>query len=96
MLPGLRMAQTCHAAIQFQHEFPQLSKSWIESSNYLVILEVDNEIQLKSLIDKAEQIGICSSVFKEPDLDNQVTAVAFEPGELSKRLLKNIKLAMSP
>ena len=64
------MAQTCHAAIQFQHEFPQLSKSWIESSNYLVILEVDNEIQLKSLIDKAEQIGICSYVFKEPDLDN--------------------------
>ena len=90
------MAQTCHAAIQFQHEFPQLSKSWIESSNYLVILEVHNEIQLKSLIDKAEQIGICFSVFKEPDLDNQVTAVAFEPGELSKRLLKNIKLAMSP
>lgn len=90
------MAQTCHAAIQFQHEFPQLSKSWIESSNYLVILEVDNEIQLKSLIDKAEQIGICYSVFKEPDLDNQVTAVAFEPGELSKRLLRNIKLAMPP
>jgi hypothetical protein len=53
---------------------------------------VDNEIQLKSLIDKAEQIGICSSVFKEPDLDNQVTAVAFEPGELSKRLSKRLRL----
>lgn len=90
------MAQTCHAAIQFQHEFPQLSKSWIESSNYLVILEVDDETQLKSLINKARQIGICSSVFEEPDLNNQITAVTFEPGELSKRLLRNVKLAMPP
>lgn len=68
---------------------------WFESSNYLVILEVEDENQLKLLINKSEEICIKCSVFKEPDLNNQITAVAFEPGDLSRRLLRNIKLAMS-
>lgn len=34
------------------------------------------------------------SVFREPDIDNQITAIALEPGTQTKKLCSNIKLAL--
>jgi len=34
------------------------------------------------------------SVFKEPDIDNQVTAIALEPSDLTRKLCSNIPLAL--
>jgi hypothetical protein len=59
-----------------------------------VIVNADNESHLNQLIEKAKINQINLSKFIEPDLDNQVTAIALAPGDKSKRLCKNLKLAL--
>lgn len=78
--------QAGHAAIQFQHEHPELAKLWYTQSNYLAFLSVDDEEQLEKLIRKAKAKGITHSIFREPDLGNQITAVTFEASDDARRL----------
>lgn len=78
--------QSAHAAIQFQYEHPELAKLWYKQSNYLAFLTVANEEELVKLIDKAEAKGIKHSIFREPDINNQITAVAFEATDEARRL----------
>lgn len=89
------MAQSCHAAIMFQHEHKELASEWLQQSNYICILEIANEEALSALIIQAEIQAIKFSVFREPDIDNQLTSVAFEPGNKSKKLCNRLKLALS-
>lgn len=75
-------------------EHPEINKSWFEVSNYLGLLSVDNEIDLMNLIADAEDKGIKYSIFREPDIDNQITAIALEPGIKSKKLCSSLPLAL--
>lgn len=75
-------------------EHADIHKEWFEKSNYLGFLSVCNEYELLSLAEKALSLGIECSVFREPDIDNQVTAIAFAPGNKSKKLCSNLKLAL--
>lgn len=92
---GAQAVQACHAAIEFNQTFPDISRQWFETSNYLVMLAVRNEEYLQRLIFRAKDLGIKHTEFREPDMDNQITAVAFEPTEKSKRLCRDIKLAFT-
>lgn len=87
--------QAGHAAIQFQHDHPKIAKEWHDKSKYLVYLSARDEEHLKDLIYKSQVRNIKISVFREPDIDNQITAVAFEPSDASRRLLSNLPLAKS-
>lgn len=60
-----------------------------------MVLEVPNEIELEKLLMKANKKGIVSSLFKEPDLSDQLTAVVLEPGLRSKRLCSSLPLALN-
>jgi peptidyl-tRNA hydrolase len=91
---GYMSVQAMHAAIQFQHDHPEHAGIWYKQSNYLGFLSVSNEDELTRLINKAETLGIKFSVFREPDINDQITAIALEPGVLSKKLCSNIKLAL--
>ena len=91
---GYQAVQSVHAAIQFVFEHQDLCKNWFNISNYLGLLSVDNEAELVSLTEKAAQLDIKFSIFREPDIDNQITAVALEPGSLSKKLCSNLPLAL--
>lgn len=84
--------QAGHAAIQFQHEHPEIAKLWHDKSKYLVYLSARDEEHLEDLIFKAELKDIKISIFREPDIDNQITAVTFEPS--ASKLLSNLPLAM--
>lgn len=86
--------QSIHAAIQFAMEHPSTNKEWFEKSNYLGFLSVSNEEELLSLAEKANSLGIECSIFREPDIDNQATAIAIAPGLKSKKLCSNLKLAL--
>jgi peptidyl-tRNA hydrolase len=84
--------QAAHAAIDFQHQHPVEALQWNKFSNYLVFLTVENEDDLIKLITKADLLGIKHTVFREPDIGNQITAVAFEPSDASRKLTSSCPL----
>lgn len=86
--------QAIHAAIQFQHEHPEYAQNWYNKSNYIGFLSVLNQDQLIELIEKIRKFDLKFSVFREPDIDNQITAIAIAPGNISKKICSNLKLAL--
>lgn len=81
----------CHALRQFAEEHPNLDQKWFKKSNYLVLLTVANEKSLYDLILKAKN-KINLAIFREPDIENEIASVAFEPGLESKKLCKKLQL----
>lgn len=85
---GLKIAQACHAAFEFPRRLHVISKE----IPYMIVLEVEDEERLVKLKDKAvaKTAVVC---FEEPDLDNQLTAIAFFESEGTKSLTKGLRLA---
>ena len=84
--------QAGHAAIDFQHQHPEIAKAWQTQSNYLAYLTVKDEQALIALLVKASLRGIKYTIFREPDINNEITAVAFEPSEASRKLTSSLPL----
>jgi peptidyl-tRNA hydrolase len=87
------LAQSCHAAIEFKFRYPEIASEWFNQSNYICILEIENETKLVELLYKARFKEIAVAEFIEPDYDNSLTAIALAPGEKSKKLCSNLRLA---
>ncbi len=79
--------------MQFQHQHPDIAKDWHDFDNRLVFLSVRNESELLKLKELAQALNIPFSLFLEPDLGNQYTALALSPTVDSKALTKNLPLA---
>jgi len=92
--PGYQAVQSAHAAIDFQHQHPTIAREWNKNSNYLIFLSVENEQELKKFIQKFQIYDINHTVFIEPDLDNQITAVCAEPSERTLKLCSHLPLAL--
>ena len=92
MTNGYKAVQSTHAAINFIFEHPGRAGPWFHNSNYLIQLELKNEKQLKLLIDKCEQYQLAYTVFREPDIGNQITAIAIEPSLITQKLVSKIPL----
>lgn len=84
--------QAQHAARLFVHEHPAVEQSWYETSNTLAFLEVADEPALHQLLEKARWRGIAASGFREPDRQNELTAIALGPE--GKRLCRGLELAL--
>lgn len=93
LLPGLQISQSIHAKDDFTHEYPVEEKRWRDTSNTIIVLSGTSD-QLYSVISKALTHDVKYSRFKEPDLNNQVTAVALEPGEKTVEIVKGLPLAL--
>ena len=83
-----------HSAIRFQYEHPQLATEWYQQSDFLCFLVVKDEPTLQSLLDQAIQLRIEIAAFREPDLDNQLTAITLAPTPLTKQLCRGLPLAL--
>ena len=92
--PGQQAVQSAHSAIEFQHEHPEIAKEWNTNSKYLIFLSVENEEELQKLLQKAQIRNLKYSTFFEPDIGNQLTAIALEPGQISEKLVSNLPLAL--
>jgi len=79
---------------EFVSSHPDIDQDWYNNSNYLALLSVENENEIHWFIDRANAQGIKYATFKEPDLDNQVTAMVLEPGKHSKKLCAKLPLAL--
>lgn len=89
---GYQAVQAAHAAIEFQYEHLEIAKKWNKDSKYLIFLTVENELELNELIQKAKILKIKYTKFHEPDINNELTAIAFEPCLETKRLTSNLPL----
>lgn len=92
--PGSQIAQSIHAFREFIQSYPENEKKWYKLSNTVVILGCESESELISLIRQANKMNIKYSEFREPDMNEQITACTFEPGEKSSNLLSSLSLAL--
>jgi len=88
--PGQQIAQCAHAIVEFSIQHPQIFKEWHDTSNYICCLIADD---LPDLLQRCRDLNMEFTPFYEPDLNNQLTAIAIEPSQLAKSLLRGYKLA---
>jgi hypothetical protein len=91
--PGQQAVQAAHALQEFNHQHPGLAKEWYECSNTLAFLSVENEKALGVILRKARDRLTPISAFREPDRQNELTALAIGPE--GRRLVKDLPLALS-
>jgi len=68
-------------------------RSWHKNSQYIVSLQVPSPEALEELYSRAFDDGHDVISFREPDLGDQLTAIAFVPHEHVKPFLANLPLA---
>ena len=83
--------QAAHALQELNIHFPDVIRGWHASSNYLVLLSASQE-RLQQTLLKAQQQGLPVCAFHEPDLNDQLTAIAIGPD--GGRLVRKFPLAM--
>jgi hypothetical protein len=90
------MVQTAHAVADFAIHHPDEFKAWQHGSNYLCCLSSSIQ-RIQMIIDRLELYDIKYVIFREPDIGNEITALAVEslPQDLHKKLFKNFKLGLS-
>ena len=88
MDPGYQMAQSGHGISQFLIEHPALAKKW--NNNYLISLSISSEKKLEALLTKLCDMDIPVSYFTEPDIDDQLTSIAFIETEKTVRLTSSL------
>jgi len=95
LIPGSQAIQASHAVIQFIFEHPEIANDWYNISQYLVFLSVKNQEELLELAEKLRWKEILFSEFREPDLDNEVTAIALEPSNEARKVVSSMPLLLN-
>ena len=92
--PGYQSVQPAHAGFKFAIEYENIFKNWQVNHKNLIVLSVKDEKELRTLLLKARSKGIAVSSFLEPDIDNQLTAIAMEPSMDTYALTGSLDLAL--
>jgi peptidyl-tRNA hydrolase len=92
--PGNQLAQAVHAAFEFGYEHPNLTDTWVQESNYLVVLAAPDEESLLLLTKKADEVDLPYTITREPDFNDQVTAIALAPGLRAQKICAQLPLAL--
>ena len=87
------MAQAIHASFGFGQVHTSLTTKWLRDSQFLIVVSVPDQAALVALSTQAVERGIPQYLWREPDLDDQPTAIALAPGAESRRLCANLPLA---
>ena len=85
--------QAAHALQEFNIHCTEAARAWHATSNTLAFLTVANERALGVLLEKALVRGLPAAAFYEPDMDNEMTAIALGPA--AKGLCSGLPLALS-
>lgn len=75
---GYQAVQSGHAAVEFQHQHPELADLW-HQDNYLIFLSAPERTVMMDYLWRAYHADLPLVVFREPDLNNEVTAFAALP-----------------
>ncbi len=94
MSPGAQATQAAHAAIDFCFEHREVAGEWHTSSNYLGLLSAVDEMDLILLTQLADKRGVKYTTFREPDMGDSLTAIAFEACDQARRLCSSLPLLL--
>lgn len=94
MLPGQQLVQSIHALADFAHLHPIPFDRWKKSSNTLVSLAEKSTTSLTELFLRLESKGFVVVPFYEPNLDNQLTALAVYGDQRAQKYLRFLPLAL--
>lgn len=83
-----------HALREFVQVHPQIDRDWYQFSNTLALLSVPTLEDLTDLRATAGLRGIPYAEFREPDLRDELTAVALAPGSDTSKLCRSLALAL--
>jgi hypothetical protein len=92
LTPAQQAVQGMHALQEFNRLHSETVREWYETSNHLCFLSVPSEGALESLLASTQARGLAVVAFREPDLEDSLTAIAIEPS--AKRLLSGLPLAL--
>lgn len=92
--PGQQATQSTHAAFKFAHEHPALMDSWYRESTYLVLLATPDEPSLAEILFTVDFDSLVFSAWREPDMDDALTAIAIAPSPMASKLLANLPLTL--
>lgn len=90
---GQQLAQSAHAVADVAVKFPQRFRDWHTSSQYIVVLQTQDSSALEKLLHRAYEKDIEVAAFREPDLGDELTSLAFPPCCHVGTLLANLPLA---
>lgn len=88
---GYQVAQTAHALAEFALRRPEAFAAW--RNGYIVCLQTQTAHELETLYTDALANGHDVVAFREPDLEHEITAIAFAPSPAVKPLLSRLSLA---
>lgn len=89
---GQQAVQAVHAMREFVQHHPVEDRSWYEESNTLALLAVPDEVSLLHLLKQAELQGVAAAGFREPDRENELTAIALGPA--ARKLCSKLPVAL--
>ena len=90
---GYQIAQVAHVMADYIMRHPESAANWHAISNSLIVLEAKDASSLSALQEKAKSRSLEVQEFREPDLGDEITALAFTPSSKVRRLLSNLPLA---
>jgi hypothetical protein len=91
---GSQAVQGMHALQEFAIQYPEINKAWHKQSNYLCFLTVPDKDSLIELLGICKEQKIKHALFQEEDLNNELTALALEPGIKTKKICRGLPLAL--
>ncbi len=92
--PAYQAVQATHAIADFIFEHKDVANVWHNISNYIIILTVKNEADLYAVQNTLRGLNISSiTTFKEPDIENELTAIALLPDDKAEAYCRTLKLA---
>jgi len=91
--PGAQLAQGLHAFRDFVEAHGDVELTWYRTSNTIVALSVPDEEALLQLREKLERRRLKYALFREPDFDDEATALAIEPK--GKGACRGLRLALA-
>jgi peptidyl-tRNA hydrolase len=90
--PGQQATQSAHAAFEYAMAHTLATREWFDKSTYLVLLSVPDKESLYEL--SYEFDGMYHSVWHEPDMNDEMTAIAIGPSDKASRILANFPLTL--
>ena len=94
MSAGYQSVQPAHALAQFAIEHKDIFQNWQTNHKNLIVLSVEDENELTMLLLRARSEGLKISAFLEPDINNELTAIAMEPHEETYAMTSHLPLAL--